>query len=919
MYQAGLELGDPQASGISLDVWARAALGRLPPEIVRTELERPSADVQRTAQVLLAEGVRLLYAGLPEHAAKVFTDAWERVRAAGIENAWVASLLPWLTTALRQQVEKIPTFAAGPRRARLRQARSVARKARRLARRYQNELPHALRESALLCILEGRLRRARGYFGESLRVARRQGAEYEHAQTLLALGRVGRELGWPEAKDQVQAAEHALGEMETPVRGTEGETSSPAAVVTLSLADRFDNVLDAGRRIATALTRDAVYAAVREAALRLLRGERCLVLKIQADAGSEHITAASGEVDGPYSQELVKRALAAGRAVAFVAGATEGASESVLLTGVRSALCAPILLRGRPVGGFYVTHRQVGNLFGETEERLADFIATIAGAALENAEGFAELHRLNRSLEQQIEERRQAERQIQEQAALLDKAQDAICVLDLEDRIAYWNQSAARLYGWTAAEALGRKADTLLFPKPGPQLAEAWQATRERGEWAGELRQVNRAGREIVVESRWTLVRDDAGHVKSRLVVSTDITERKKLEAQFLRAQRLESIGKLAGGIAHDINNVLAPLMMSIDLLRADKVSETDREGFLDNMQAAAQRGADMVRQILSFARGVEGKRVLLNLRHVMTDLEKMLRSTFPKSIELVTCAPRDLGLVTGDATQIYQMLMNLCVNARDAMRDGGNLTVTASNLELGERDLCLHPDAKPGPYVLVTVSDTGTGIPPEHLDQIFDPFFTTKEFGKGTGLGLSTVQGVVKGHGGFISISSEVGVGTSFLVYLPAAESRQPKAAAEGPAPLPRGQGEGILVVDDEASLRDVTRRQLETRGYRVLTARDGNEAVTLYAQHREEIRVVLTDMMMPGMDGKATIQALRRLNPAVRIVVVSGRPLTTEGAGPSGLGAQAVLQKPYLADTLLTTVQEVLAASQPIGPYEG
>jgi two-component system sensor kinase len=949
MYQAGLELGDPQASGISLDVWARASLGRVPPEIIRTELQRPSADVQRTAQVLLAEGVRLLYAGQPEQAATILAGAQERVQAAGIKNAWVASLLPWLATALRQQAEKTPLLATWHRRALLRRAQVVAHKARRLARRFQNELPHVLRESALLCALQGRFRRARRYFDKSLQVARRQDAGYEHAQTLLARGRVGLEIGWPGAEDQVRAGQHALSEIEQRVIRSrlsdgraEGSSFLPAdneqrtpSEATLSLADRFDNVLEAGRRITSALTRDSIYAAVREGALKLLRGERCLLLKIRADEAGEDITTASGEVEGPFSRDLVQKALAAGRAIALVESESQPASESLLLTGVRSALCAPIFVRGRAVACFCVTHHQVGGLFGETEERLADFIATIAGAALENAEGFAELRRLNESLEQRIEERRQAEKQIQEQAALLDKAQDAICVLDLEDRIVYWNQSAARLFGWTAQEALGQKADALFMERGGwsmegadpsgsgstlraspsalLQLAEARRATQETGEWAGELRQVTRAGREIIVESRWTLVRDDGGQVKSCLVVSTDITERKKLEAQFLRAQRMESLGKLAGGIAHDINNVLTPILMSIDLLRCNDLAEADRQNLLGNMEASAQRGGDMVQQILSFARGVEGQRVLLNVKHVLRDLEKMLHSTFPKSINLATNVPRDLWLVCGDSTQLYQMLMNLCVNARDAMPEGGTLTIAGCNRVLGDRDLCLHPDARPGPYVLLTVTDTGTGIPPEIVDQIFDPFFTTKEFGMGTGLGLSTVLGVVKGHGGFIQVASELGVGTSFQVHLPAAEMGQPRPVAESPAALPRGRGEGILVVDDESHVRDITKRQLEEHGYRVFTARDGNEALARYAQHQGEIHLVVTDVIMPGMDGRKTIKALRQLNPELRIIAVSGLPFNTEAAGPGTSGAQAVLQKPYSPHALLRAVQEVLAVPLP------
>jgi PAS domain S-box-containing protein len=910
LYQSGLELGDAQATGISLDVWARAALGRVPAEIVRAELERPSDDVQRTAQVLAAEGVRLLAEDRPEPAAEVLVRALQLLQRAGVKNAWVAPVWPWLATALRRHAEKAATLTPGRRRDLLRQAQAAARRARRLARTFPNELPHALRESGWVCALQGRVRPARRYFDRSLAAAERQGARYEHAQTLLARGQVGLEADWPGAAEAVAAAQQALRALEAPVSVRDDGASGPAGrPATLSLADRFDTVLDAGRRIASALSRDAIFAAVREAALKLLRAERCLLLKVQGEPGAEEVTAVSGEVADQYSRALVRRAVATGRAVAVVEGVAGGASESVLLSGARSVLCAPVFVRGRPVGCFYVIHRQVGGLFGPDEERLADFIAALAGAALENAEGFAELRRLNEALRLQIEERRHAEKQVREQAALLDKARDAISVRDFDDRILYWNHSAARLYGWTAEEALGRKAGELLFREPPPAQEAARRAVLEHGEWTGELRQLTRAGKEIIVESRWTLVRDAAGRPQAFLVVSTDVTEKRKLEAQFLRAQRMESIGKLAGGIAHDINNVLTPILMSIDLLRRRDLPEEQRLGLLAGMEASAERGADMVKQILSFARGVEGQRILLQPRHVAREIEKMLGRTFPKSIDLVTSLPRDLWLVNGDATQLYQMLMNLCVNARDAMAQGGRLEITAANRVLGDADARLHPDARPGPYVVLTVADTGTGVAPDVLDQIFDPFFTTKEFGKGTGLGLSTVLGIVKGHGGFIQVTSEVGVGTQFQVYLPAAETAPPKPAEEAPAPLPLGKGELVLVVDDEAAIRDVTRRNLETFGYRVLTAKDGTEAVALYRQHRSEVRAVLTDLMMPGMDGRATIRALRELDPDVRVIVMSGLALGGD-IGPADLGARAFLLKPYEAAGLLRTLRDVIGA---------
>ncbi len=383
-----------------------------------------------------------------------------------------------------------------------------------------------------------------------------------------------------------------------------------------------------------------------------------------------------------------------------------------------------------------------------------------------------------------------------------------------------------------------------------------------------------------------------------------DLTERKKLELQFLRAQRMESIGTLAGGIAHDLNNVLSPIMMAIEVLRM-RFPDAESLHLLDILSTSAQRGADMVRQVLSFARGVEGRRMEVQIRHLVQDMEKTVRDTFLKSIEMRTMLPNDLWTVVGDPTQLYQVLMNLCVNARDAMPHGGRLTISAENLMLDAHYARLNPEAKPGPYVFIQVEDTGSGIPPGILEKIFDPFFTTKEVGKGTGLGLSTSLAIIKSHGGFMRVYSEMGKGTKFHINLPA-RTEASAAAAEIAAELPRGHGELILVVDDEASVRLITQRTLETFGYRVLLAADGSEAVAIYATRKAEIAVVLTDMTMPVMDGLATIHVLMKLDPSVRIIAASGLSANSQIAS---LGVKHFLPKPYTAETLLKVLKEVLS----------
>jgi len=386
-----------------------------------------------------------------------------------------------------------------------------------------------------------------------------------------------------------------------------------------------------------------------------------------------------------------------------------------------------------------------------------------------------------------------------------------------------------------------------------------------------------------------------------------DITERKRLEQQFLRSQRMESVGTLAGGIAHDLNNVLGPIIMSLDLLKM-KFTDEESQELLTVISSSAQRGADMVRQVLSFARGVEGRRMELQIRHLIRDIEKVATETFLKHILIRTIVAQDLWVVAGDPTQLHQVLLNLCVNARDAMPEGGTLTISAENLQIDEQFAGLHPEATPGSYVVVSVEDSGVGIPADTLDKIFDPFFTTKEVGRGTGLGLSTTLAIVKSHGGFIRVYSEPGTGTTFKVYLQALPEASAEAVAERAAEMPRGNGELILVVDDEAPVRQITQQSLQAFGYRVIVATDGSEAIATYATRGSEIAVVLTDMMMPVMDGPSTIRVLCKMNPAVRIIGASGLAANAQVAQVTQLGVKHFLPKPYTTEVLLKVLHEIL-----------
>ena len=503
-----------------------------------------------------------------------------------------------------------------------------------------------------------------------------------------------------------------------------------------------------------------------------------------------------------------------------------------------------------------------------------------------------------------ITERKRAEERIRQQAALLDQAQDAILVRDLEQNILFWNKGAEKIYGWTAEEVVGKN----VFKESSRQIDQARRAVIQNGKWQGEIHQTRRDGTDITVESRWTLVRDEKGEPNSILVINTDVTEKKRMEAQFLRAQRMESIGTLAGGIAHDLNNVLSPILMAIDMLQLKATDEASRK-WLDVLRTNAERGGDMVRQVLSFARGVEGERVALQPKHLIKEIVKILRETLPKSIEINFKIPNDLWIISADATQMHQVLMNLCVNARDAMPEGGSISIKAENVLVDENYARMHLEAKPGRFVMISVSDTGPGMSAEIQSRIFEPFFTTKEMTKGTGLGLSTALTIVKSHGGFINVYSEMHKGSQFTLYLPAVDTPGAVDAAALQTDLPIGHGELILVVDDEESIREITRGTLETFGYKVVTASDGTEALAIYADRKNEIAVVLTDMVMPFMDGPSTIRALQRMNPKVRIIAASGLG-AGQRAGEGALeGVSVFLNKPYTAEKLLKTLAQVLS----------
>ncbi|WP_414541499.1 PAS domain S-box protein [Nostoc sp. CCY0012] len=509
-----------------------------------------------------------------------------------------------------------------------------------------------------------------------------------------------------------------------------------------------------------------------------------------------------------------------------------------------------------------------------------------------------------------ISERKHAENKIFEQAALLDIATDAILVRDFQSQISYWNQGAERLYGWLAEEALGKDVQHLMFKKTSPQLKAALKTVTESGSWQGELRKFTKSGQEVIVESRWTLMRDAAGQPKAILSVDTDITQKKQLEEQFFRAQRLESLGTLAGGIAHDLNNILTPILAASQLLQVRFAQDQEQyQRLLAIIEKNARRGADLVKQVLSFARGFKGERTILQIKHLIAEITLIAKQIFPRCIEFVLSIPEDLWAISGDVTQLHQVLMNLVVNARDAMPDGGKLTISAQNIFIDEAYTRMHLDAKVGNYILLTVADTGIGMAPATLDRIFEPFFTTKEIGTGTGLGLSTVLGIVKSHGGFVSVSSKIEQGSKFKLFLPAVAAT-PSLETKNLEPFP-GQGELILVVDDETQIQEIAKIILEKHNYRTLIASNGIEAIALYAQHKKHISAVLMDIMMPEMDGITAIRTLQKMNPQVQIIACSGINPHEALEMADNTQVQLVISKPYTAQDLLHSLNHLLRDS--------
>lgn len=503
---------------------------------------------------------------------------------------------------------------------------------------------------------------------------------------------------------------------------------------------------------------------------------------------------------------------------------------------------------------------------------------------------------------------REQESLLASQAALLDNASDAILVRDLDGTVRYWNESATRIYGWSRDEILGQSVRKFLYADPA-DFKRALARTLKDGRWKGELHQVSKTGENIIVESSWTLVLDEEGNPESVFSINTDITAKRKEEQLALRTQRMESLGTLASGIAHDLNNVLTPILMSIQMLASEEASPQRRE-LLDSMEAAVKRGADMIRQVLSFATGATGRRAPVDVAALLSEVTSLAKD-WPDHVVLDVEIQPDLWGTTGDETQLVQVIQNLIANARDSMPSGGTVRVRAANETLTDSYSSVSHLALPGSYVVLEVEDEGSGIPRDELTKIFEPFFTTKQPGEGTGLGLSTSLATIRGHGGYMQAYSEVGRGSLFRIHLPAEEllpRREADFEVRGLAELPRGTGQFILVVDDEASIRHLTRQILEAHGFRTLVASNGAEAIDIIESGDHDVELVLTDMSMPVMDGAATAAYLLEHHPQIAVIAASGLSANGGVARAASSGLRAFLAKPYTTEELVREAHKAL-----------
>jgi len=517
-----------------------------------------------------------------------------------------------------------------------------------------------------------------------------------------------------------------------------------------------------------------------------------------------------------------------------------------------------------------------------------------------------ELRRAHQELERRTD---QQLREYQNRLALIvDSSEDAILGKDLDGFITHWNKGAERIYGYTSDEMVG-KPISLLVPKDQPDEILGIMQKIRRGESVEhyESVRVTKDGRHLQMSISVSPIRDSAGKIVGASTIARNMTAQKRAEDQLRQAQKMEAIGRLAGGVAHDFNNILGIITACGELLR-DRV-EPKAEPYIQNIKTAAERGASLTRQLLAFSRKQVVQPKVLDLNERLKETSKLLRPLMGDDVEIVINPQSSSALVEIDPGQLDQILLNLAVNARDAMPRGGKLILETAAMDFDEAFGAQHPPIAAGKYALLAVSDTGIGMDAATISRIFEPFFTTKELGKGTGLGLATVYGIVRQSGGYIWVYSEPGRGTTFKMYLPSAEDKiGAEADSEAEAVLPKRHGTAILLVEDDELMRSLTKQMLEEHGYTVLEARDGKTALDILASNHTAIDLMLTDVVMRGISGPELSVRLRNSHPDVKLVYMSGYTgelIAEHDVLQPGI---TLLEKPFTRAALLTTIHTVL-----------
>lgn len=488
---------------------------------------------------------------------------------------------------------------------------------------------------------------------------------------------------------------------------------------------------------------------------------------------------------------------------------------------------------------------------------------------------------------------------------LLNLAPDVIFVREADGTVSYWNKGAEQVFGPGGRDAIEPRLQQVY---EAALLSDRDARLRRDSLWVGEFVSRRPDGGEIALHASLSLTPDESGGLARVLFIATDITARRNLESHLLRAQRTEAVGTLASGIAHDFNNLLTPILLSTQLLRRVSSSGSAAPMTVETIENCARRGSELVRQLLNLSGRRPTQRTTIHLPAILRDISQLLKSTFPKSIRIEPIWPEDLPAIEGDPTNIHQAILNLCVNARDSMPDGGLLRLEATLVSLTPAQRALHLSAGRGDWIRLAVTDTGGGISQDLQERIFDPFFTTKEIGKGTGLGLATVQGIMRSHEGFVELESAPGHGATFALFFQCSETSSSAAKSDAPSALQNGNGELLLIVDDEPSVLATTSLLLESFGYRTLVAESGQTALALHTAHASELRGVLTDLMMPEMDGVALASALQIVNPSLPIAVTTGLLNTANRERIAALGITVILSKPYEPDELLAGVQRLV-----------